>query len=325
MLNIGILGCANIAVRSMIPAMVSSGKFRVVSIASRNSEKARPYSECFDCELDTYDSLLNRTDIDSIYVPLPTGMHFYWIKRALEKGLHVLAEKSIGLNIRDVSHLVDLAKEKNVALYENYMFVHHRQQKVLKDCLTRIGDLHSVELEFGFPPLEPDNFRYNKELGGGALLDAGGYPIRAMSLLFKDFTAELVGANLKLNNKGVDITGHAAFLLRNQHRTVWATLGWGFDNSYRCGVRAWGQKGSLVTERTFTAKPGFSPSLEMEFSGVKEVICMHQDDHFEKSVIAFFKSTQDYSIRKNDYLNVLSNARIQADIREKAIKSVCSS
>lgn len=64
------------------------------AVASRDPAKARRFAAHFGCAAaDGYDELLERPDIDAVYVPLPTGLHAHWVSRALAAGKHVLSEK----------------------------------------------------------------------------------------------------------------------------------------------------------------------------------------------------------------------------------------
>ena len=92
-LRIGVLGCANIARRSVIPAIKSIAEFELLAIASRTKEKAEGFAQEFNCEaIHGYQELIDRKDIDVIYMPLPTGLHEEWSVKALEAGKHILIE-----------------------------------------------------------------------------------------------------------------------------------------------------------------------------------------------------------------------------------------
>ena len=80
-IRIGVLGCASIAKRLVIPAIKElSSEFELVAIASRTYQKATEFSDHFGAiAIEGYDKLINRVDIDAIYIPLPTGMHYKWI------------------------------------------------------------------------------------------------------------------------------------------------------------------------------------------------------------------------------------------------------
>ena len=93
---------------------------------------------------------------------------------------HVFVEKPSTTNYQDSLNLVKLAEERKLVLHENYMFQYHSQISEIKKEVEngKIGKVHSYHARFGFPRRDKNDFRYNKELGGGALLDAGGYVIK---------------------------------------------------------------------------------------------------------------------------------------------------
>src|SRR5258707_26812 len=96
--RIGVLGCAGIARRSTIPAMKAVPGLDLVAVASRSREKADAFASQFGVEpMVGYQALVDRQDIDALYVPLPTGLHAEWIPKSLEAGKHVLAEKSLAV------------------------------------------------------------------------------------------------------------------------------------------------------------------------------------------------------------------------------------
>ena len=115
-LNIGILGCANIAKRSVIPAIKSlPEKFNLLAIASRNYLKAKEWAENFECEaIEGYENILKRKDLDAIYIPLPTGIHSYWIDKAIKYDKHVYCEKSF-TNKYITTEKFDKKQEKKVS------------------------------------------------------------------------------------------------------------------------------------------------------------------------------------------------------------------
>ncbi len=116
-IRIGILGCANIAKRSTIPAIKQlPDKFNLIGLASRNKSKADEFSSQFECEaIYSYQELIDRTDIDAIYIPLPTGLHKEWIIKALQAGKHVYAEKSIAISGRSVMNALTSSSPTSLA------------------------------------------------------------------------------------------------------------------------------------------------------------------------------------------------------------------
>ena len=182
-LNIGVLGAANIATRSVIPSIVSlSDVFKLTGLASRDLSKAKSLTDSYGGKAyESYETLLAEPSIDAIYIPLPNSLHFPYVKMALEHEKHVLVEKSLGCSLKEVDEMVDIASKNNLVLLENFQFRFHSQLQTILQLVKsgEIGDLRSVQVAFGFPPFpDSNNIRYKQELGGGALLDAGAYAMK---------------------------------------------------------------------------------------------------------------------------------------------------
>ena len=158
-IRIGVLGCASIAKRLVIPNMIKSNKFNVIAFASRSFEKAQEFSDLFGGEaIEGYDNLLKRTNIDAIYIPLPTGMHYEWIIKCLHAKKHVFCEKSIATNLKEVSEIISIAKQSKLCVFENFMFPFHSQFEFVSRKLKEgyIGKLQLLRSSFGFPKFDID-------------------------------------------------------------------------------------------------------------------------------------------------------------------------
>ena len=94
-INIGVLGLASIARRSVIPAILSqSENYQLIGLGTRSIEKTKEsYPELPGNLLMSYDDLLKLPELDALYVPLPTGMHYEWVVRGLNRGLSIISEK----------------------------------------------------------------------------------------------------------------------------------------------------------------------------------------------------------------------------------------
>ena len=234
-LQIGILGCSSFAMRSMIPAIKNMPEqFNLIAIASRTEEKSKVCANKMGIKqsFDSYDKLLNFDCLDAVYIPLPNSLHFRWVEKALERGLHVLVEKSMACSLEEVKYLNELSLKSNLVLVENFQFRFHKQLAVIQKMVSDgvIGTLRCVRSSFGFPPF-PDvsNIRYKKELGGGALFDVGAYPIK-IAQIFLGHDIEVSAASLCFDNqKEVDIWGGA--YLNQKKGSLFAEIAFGFDKT----------------------------------------------------------------------------------------------
>lgn len=319
-MDIGVIGCANIAMRSVIPAIKSISDFNLIAVASRSFEKATEYAQKFECEaIEGYDNLIAREDIEAVYIPLPTGMHQEFVVKALQRGKHVIAEKSLGMNFSEVETMVNFAREKNLLLMENYMFEYHSQHKFVFDLINNneIGELRLFRSTFGFPPLPKNNFRYDKKLGGGSLLDAAGYPIKAAQI-FLGNNITVKASNLFIDKSlDVDIFG-SAYLSGNN--SIAAEIGFGFDNFYQCSYELWGSKGKITAERAFTPQPTFSPKIILEKDNDKKEFLIEPDNHFVNILKEFYRAVTQRDFERH-YTALLNQAKLQEEIRLLSTKN----
>ncbi len=313
-LRIGVMGCSSFAVRSMIPALKECEAVELVCIASRTKEKAEEVALQFGCEaIVGYAALLDRNDVDVVYMPLPTGLHEEWCAKALNAGKHLLVEKSFAEDFASAERMVAVARDKNCLIFENFQFQTHSQWQVIKSHMTsgELGHVHLVRSTFGFPPLPKDNFRWNKKLGGGALLDAGAYMTKVSQLLLGT-GLEVLGASLQIDSEtGVEIYGEAMF--RNEAGQV-AQVAFGFDYFYQCRVELLGTRGKLSTNRVFTAPPGFESTLLIEKQGESEEVKLPADNHYINMWNWFTSEVQTGDFSKH-WKTLLDQARLLDEMR----------
>mgnify|MGYP000846282711 CR=1 FL=1 len=309
-IRLGILGTADIAFRRFLPALKKCDDFEYIGIASRDINKTRPFIESYGgIGFSDYDSLIQSELIDAVYIPLPPALHYEWAKKALDNGKHVLLEKPFTTNLQDSTDLINKASEAGLALHENYMFQYHSQLTEILEVLNSglIGDIRIIRSSFGFPLRNGNDFRYNNELGGGAVLDIGGYITKLATILLGK-TIEVKTATINnLKNYDVDIFGSVTF--ENDKGIVFQGA-FGMDCYYQCSLGVWGSKGKLYTKRIFTAPPELKPKLLIETSDDIRELNLSQDDHFEKSIHAFYNSIMDENSRKKAYNEIILQAEL---------------
>lgn len=305
----------------MVPAILQlSDQYKLVAVASRDARKGEGFAAAFGCEAITgYDGLLARKDIDAVYVPLPTGLHNEWVGKAIDAGKHVYVEKSFAPDLGQTESLIDTARHADLALMEGYMFLYHRQQAVVLQLLREgaIGELRYFHGSFGFPPLPEDDFRYDDVIGGGVLMDAAGYPLRAAHFFAGDGLQVAAASVSRDLQRGSSIWG-SAYLAGDDH--VGASIAFGFDNHYQCRYELWGSKGKLIAERAYTAGPAIVPRLLLaNMSGSRE-IQVQPDNHFVGALREFHKIVIDPERRLDHYDQILRQSRSLTRIRDLSLR-----
>lgn len=337
MIRIGIICPSEVALRRFLPAVSKANDFRYVGVAVANEEewigsepgklndtlaneykKAETFVELYGGSIFRgYKKMLESNDIDAIYLPLPPALHFQWGKLVLESGKHLFIEKPFTIFAKDTQELIKLAGRKKLAIHENYMFIFHNQLEYIKMLINndRIGSVRLYRIAFGFPRRAIMDFRYNKALGGGSLLDCGGYTIKLASILIGG-TARIAYSNLNyLNGFEVDVYGSAA-MINDGGDTV--QLSFGMDNKYKCDLEVWGSKGTLYTDRILTAPAGFESNLIIKIGDLEaKTEKLPADDSFFKSIEKFGECISSDLAREKNYSSVMKQAELVEEFRKK--------
>ncbi|MET8980088.1 Gfo/Idh/MocA family oxidoreductase [Streptomyces sp. NPDC004539] len=267
----GVLGCADIAARRTIPALLAADHTELVAVASRDTTKAERFAARYGCTAVTgYEALLGRPDIDAVYLPLPALLHAEWTERALRAGKHVLAEKPLCADATTAAGLFALARERGLLLFENLTFLHHSQHTAVTEALAAgaIGELRGFTGTFTIPPRPPGDIR-NLPVGGGLLLESGVYPLRAAQH-FLGPGLTVTGAVLR---RSAGVVRSGAILLSDAAGRP-AHLTFGMEHSYRSSYELTGATGRLGLDRAFTPPETYQPVLRV-----------HRQDHVEERTL----------------------------------------
>ncbi|MER5771771.1 Gfo/Idh/MocA family oxidoreductase [Streptomyces sp. NPDC001985] len=285
--RMGVLGCADIARRRMLPAFAACPGTEIAAVAGRDPARTAATAAPYRARaVHGYAELLAEPGIDAVYVPLPLALHAEWVEAALRSGRHVLAEKPLTADPARTAELFALAERLGLALMENVMFVHHGQHGAVRRLVAdgAVGTLRSVEAAFTVPRRPDDDIRYRPDLGGGALWDTGVYPLRAaLELLGPD--PEVLGAAL-VTAPGFTVDTSGAVLLRAPDGIV-AQLAFGLDHAYRNSLTLHGSTGRLTLDRVFTPPAGVPPPARLETAGGVREIPLPADDQVAATVAAF--------------------------------------
>ncbi len=321
-MKIGIIGTSEIALRRFLPALQKCPDLTYVGVATRdiNNAKAKAFQDQFGGKIyDGYEALLNDEEIDAVYVPLPPALHYEWGQKVLARGKHLFLEKPFTTNYTDAQKLIELAQEKSLAVHENYMFAFHNQLTTIKKIIDRgdLGNIRLYRIAFGFPRRAEGDFRYDKQLGGGSLLDCGGYTVKLASMLLGP-GAQITTAKLNYSaDYDVDLFGSATMV---NETGLTAQLSFGMDNSYKCELEIWGSKGCFKTNRILTAPVDYEPPAEIILGNEKKEITLPSDDTFQKSIMKFYECIKDEKIRKQNYTEILQQAELVAKIIKEGEK-----
>ncbi|PWX66735.1 Gfo/Idh/MocA family protein [Clostridium perfringens] len=202
----GILGPGNIA-RDFAQAL-NRVNGEVYAVASRNKERAEKFARENNVKkaYGSYDEIIKDKDIDVVYIATPHSNHYEYIIKSLNNNKHVLCEKAITVNERELEEALKIARENNLVLEEAMTLFHMPlYEKVIKKINNEdLGKVNIVQVSFGsFKEYDENNRFFNLDLAGGALLDIGTYALSFARYFLSSMPEEIL-STVKKAKTGVD-------------------------------------------------------------------------------------------------------------------------
>ena len=204
----GILGLGKIAGKFATDLLTVPGS-ELFAVASRSQDKADTFKEKYGATTayGSYEDLANDSEVDVIYIATPHVRHCKDSILCMDQGKAVLCEKPLAMNAGEVGQMIASAKANGVLLMEAMWTRFIPSFTFVLDQINsgNYGKVKTITADFGFKAdFDPKGRLFDKELGGGALLDVGIYPVFvALSILGEP---REIFAKAKIIKTGVD--GH---------------------------------------------------------------------------------------------------------------------
>lgn len=320
-IKIGVLGCSNIAQKSVIDAIKQCEAFELVYVASRDQEKGLAFAQRFGCRACSYMELIENKEVNAIYVSLPAALHYEWGLKVIRANKHLLLEKPFTDNIYKTKELIEQASQRGLIAMEGLMYLYHPLYKQVMGLIEddAIGTVKHIEAYFGFPMLSDDDIRCKKELGGGAILDNLIYPLSICLKVARKQPARY-SYQLNYNNKlGIDESG--ALLLDFEDISANVTYGFGF--MYRNSYTIWGSKGYLMVDRAFSRPENFVGQIQIITQEGKQEVAVQADNQFKHMLQAFVNKIKRIDSDKgNEEMDIIERNTIISELYEVAVSTI---
>ena len=212
MIKWGIVGLGNMA-NIFAKAINEVDNSNLISVASKSSSRLDKFQKNFNIQPENkftnYKDLINSSDIDAVYISTLNNTHVDLILECSKNNKKILCEKPIGLNLDQANLALESIKKNNILFYEGIAYRSHLQTKKILELISsgEIGDIIKIEAFFGFrvKRIKRKSRLFNKDLGGGAILDVGCYPISFFNLFCKkNEKLKFIKANGTFSSTGVD-------------------------------------------------------------------------------------------------------------------------
>lgn len=283
----GIISTAKIGRQFLIPALHESEYAEVVAVASRDRGRGEAFAKenGIPGVHDSYEALLADAGVDAVYNPLPNQLHVPISVQAVEAGKHVLCEKPLGLNAKDIEPLLKTsADHPRQVVMEAFMYRFHPQWIKVRELIKTgiLGEIKSVHADFTYFNRDPANVRNRTDTGGGGLLDIGCYCVSAARFIFGREPARVM--SLVDMDPDFKVDRHASGVL--DFAPGAATFYCSMQSNPSQSVKIIGEKGSLLVENPFYRRDVPSRLFLRRDNG-DEVVTVGHYNHYVEMVNAF--------------------------------------
>ena len=300
-INWGVIGLGNVA-QNFSDGFLNLDNSKLLAISSLSESKLNYFKNKYKINenyiFKNYQELLNCGDIDIVYLALPNSLHYEWVLKAIKNSKKVLVEKPAFIKADHAKKIKNEILGRNLFFTEGYMYRHNPQILKIIELIKseELGKVISMETffckniltkkKFFFfekkKKIDPNNRLFNKELGGGCILDLGCYPV-SFSVLIASLIKEIDYRKFKLkniilenSNMDVDIDAEAEICFDDFFTSKVKSS---FKKSRGSHSIIYCEKGDLFIENTWTGKTEIIQSL----NGEKKII----KNNLEKNIYSY--------------------------------------
>ena len=218
MINWGVIGFGRMGKQYVEFLNEKSPFFKLKGISSKSKIKSKNFYF-----YETYEDLIKSDDIDAVYISTLNNTHKDLVILANQNNKKILCEKPLGINFSDVKKIHSLIEEKD-NFFEAIAYRAHPLTSSLMEILEdkELGEIKKIESNFGFKvrKIKKESRLFNKELGGGSILDLGCYPISFFNLFDKKDNIKIINSKFELCETDVDIDAQISLKINDNIEAI---------------------------------------------------------------------------------------------------------
>lgn len=260
MFNWAVIGTGTI-VKKFVKGLSAVHDAKVYAVCSRDLLRAESFAKKYGIEhaYGSCEAMMKNDNIDCIYIGVPHALHKEYMELGIKNHKNILCEKPFTINAKEAMEITDLAKANKVfvmeAMWTKYLPVIQKVKAYIKNNV--IGELTSFEASFGFfTETDINNRLFNLELGGGALLDVGVYPL-CLALYIVGKLPDKVVSDASLGDTGVDEINHMELTFNMDYGEIKARLASALKENQGADAVITGTKGRIEIPDFFKADKAY--------------------------------------------------------------------
>jgi len=287
------IGYSNVLKRKILPFIHELKSVKAVDIAKFSSQRDE-IIEHFNLSgeiYESYDEAINVSNADIAYISTVNSAHAFWAEKALKKGMHVIVDKPAFLSLDKTLELVRLAEKLKLGIAEATVYPFHPQISKVIEVIEK-ENLYPTHLtiNFSFPPMDSENFRYKKDLGGGALNDLGPYFVSAGRVFFNESPEKLLCLINDFDFKHEVETSFSVLAQYNNGRSLIGNFG--FSSEYINRLNLFGENFYFEINRVFTPPGDLENEVLMKMNNSSKLIKTEKSNCFINFLQKFIDSIE---------------------------------
>ena len=291
-MNVLLIGWSRIASRRVIPALCALPCVGRVDLATRRSELVPPGTVSGRI-FDDYADALNRSDAEVVYVSTINSEHERWAEAALEGGRHTIVDKPACLDASTARRLASVAERRQLALAEASVSPYHPQFSLVNELFDDDSPIR-MSAAFCFPSLTPEDFRYKKAAGGGALYDLGPYAVSPGRVFFGAPPEEV---SCRVTARAAEVESAFSVLLTYPGQRCFVGH-FGFGTFYCNQLELLGAATCVTLDRAFTSPADSGTRMRLRRADRDESLYSPPGDAFSVFLETVFTSIPDRRFEK---------------------------
>ena len=309
-------------------AIKETSNSKIVSVASKDINKIKIFKNNFSFKdlvvYNDYNEIIKDKNVNAIYIATLNNTHFDLIKRCSENNKNILCEKPFTLNYDQGREVYDYILKNNVIFYEGFAYRSHPQTKIIREIVEKkeLGEITNIQSSFGFKvnKIKPGSRLFNKQLGGGAILDVGCYPLSILNFFYKDIdNYKFLMADGNFTQTDVDDYAEAEVEINNK---IKCKIKVSFKENLKNNTILEGEKGKLVINSPWLPEKQTSLEISQGESYYKKLVksdlslyanqIEKVSNNFEKN-----KKSDKFLVNIEDSLSIMKNMSIWSKLIRK--------
>lgn len=317
MASILFLGYSNLIKARILPILKTAG-FDKVAIAKYEGQSwDEDYKKC-DLPVERYDNFvagLANFKGDLVYISTVNSTHVDCAKMSLEAGFNTIIDKPATMNLEEAKLLIDLAKSKGLFLGESTVYLRHPQLATMMEVFRNNNDKPKLlTVHFTMPPFTPNNFRYRKELGGGAIMDTAPYAVSIGRYFFGSMPEKVLCSVSERTEDDLDIE-YSLMLAYSGGKTMIGHFG--FNTEYINQIHIIGNRTNVLCNRIFTIPENMENQLIVHHLNNQTVVKSPSGNNFE----LYLKETLE-EIKSGIYDQAYKSLLMDAEVKQMIFENI---